>query len=1436
MPIEHIYPKAFYVDMMKKSTRYLTVLILFISICFCAHAGLKPVPGKKIGEKKSIKKAVPGHITAFKIPQQIAPEVIDETKHFIGIVVHAGTNVTALVPTITVNPSNSIVSPASGVPQDFTNAVGYTVDGITYYSVNVLQARTPPSICTGTQTTIIGDPPGAVPGTYGWEILGSPGNWTAATGANTNADYTTATLSSNPTTAKIYTFRRSITTAFGTTYDSYNDLTVNPSVPIANYAIIQPNPGSFCVSGNVGIINGNMPTGGNGSYTYQWQLSTDNGSSFNDIAGANAKFQSYVPPTLTATTIYRRIVTSGPCTPSVTSNNVTITILNPISNNTITSTGITDFCSSGNPTNIQGSTPGGGDGNPVYQWQSSTNNINFTDITGATAKDYDPPTLTVTTWYQRTVTSGSCVTPLKSNVIAIHVYPDINSNAITAPPITSFCVGGDPGTITGNIPSGGNGTLIYQWQSSTDNVHFTNIAIGGTGSTYNPPPISVTTYYQRTVTSGPCTVPNPGNIITLTVLPALANNTITAPPVNSFCVTGNPGTIQGNIPTGGNGTPVYTWESSTDGTNFNPIAGAIGQNYDPLPITITTYYRRGVTSGVCNTPLYSTPVKITVENALSNNIITPPSPANFCAGGTPGDIQGNPVAGGDGVNYNYQWQISTDGTNYSNLIDGIGQNYHPQPVTQTTWYQRTVTSGACTVPSISAPVKITITPPITSNIINQPPNAFYCVTSSPVTITGQPPTGGNGVYTYQWTSSTDNVTYNPINGAGATAAGYNVPALTTTTWFKRVVSSGACLGTSQSNPVVITVYQALGNNILTPPSVSSFCQSGNADPITGTPPTGGDGNYTYQWQQSPTNTAAAFTDISGETNAAYDPPNLTSTMFYRRVVMNGICTTPLISNIIEIHITPAITGNTIITPPFGYCVSVNPSPISGSPPQGGDGPGSYGYKWYNSTDNGVTWNLITGPHTNEIDYDPPTITVTTWYRRDVTSGTCVLQSQPGRIVVNQTPANVAVDPIAPICSGNNITLYVTSPDPALTYNWYGAADKSIFLTTATSYQTPVLTKTQTFYVEAANTGCSSPVLTNVTVNVIDPPAAPVLVTNPVTICQGSVAPLSVANPQASLIYKWYNTTDVDPVQTGPDFPTVPTDNSTTYYVQATNSTGCVSPRTSVTITTKPAPKVVRAQGTSVCPGETTTLTATTTDQNVTINWYAAATGGASLSPGPNFLTPAINAATTYYVDATDNVTNCPSPSRTAVTVDLLQQLATPVPTVQSVTTSTITFQWPAVPGAGEYEVSTDGGNVFTFPTGGVGGLTHEVSGLSVNESITIIVRAIGAPCQLSANSIAVTGTTIDPLADLIFVANAFTPNGDGKNDVVYVRNGNIKSLKFYVYDQWGEMLYTTVNQQNGWDGTYKGRAEPAGVYVYYLEAIMNDGKQVKKKGTVTLIR
>jgi len=88
----------------------------------------------------------------------------------------------------------------------------------------------------------------------------------------------------------------------------------------------------------------------------------------------------------------------------------------------------------------------------------------------------------------------------------------------------------------------------------------------------------------------------------------------------------------------------------------------------------------------------------------------------------------------------------------------------------------------------------------------------------------------------------------------------------------------------------------------------------------------------------------------------------------------------------------------------------------------------------------------------------------------------------------------------------------------------------------------------------------------------------------------------------------------------------------------------------------------------------------------------------------------------------------------------------------------------------------------------------------------------------------------------IFVPNAFSPNGDGENDELFVRGNNITDLKFSVFNRWGEKVFETTDQSRGWDGKYKGELANPAVFVYQLEVICGDGQEYFSKGNVTLIR
>lgn len=275
--------------------------------------------------------------------------------------------------------------------------------------------------------------------------------------AGTAATYTHATtLTTTPTW-----FRREVTsggcventTAVEITV--YADLTAG-TIGSAQTIIIGAIPSELTVAV--------APTGGTGSYTYQWESSSDNASWAN--ASGTSTNSSYSPGALSTDMWYRRVVTSGSCG-SETSAAIKITVAMSI-------------CSGSSPGVISNSTvaSGGPGGAPDYQWQSSTDGVSFSDIGGATSEDYTPGNLSQDTWFRRGVTIGGC-------------GPEY-TNALKA------AVGGDsPGNISSGLlvwlkADAGTGSIGTQWDDqSGNNLHYTTVtgptlSTGDSSSNFNP--------------------------------------------------------------------------------------------------------------------------------------------------------------------------------------------------------------------------------------------------------------------------------------------------------------------------------------------------------------------------------------------------------------------------------------------------------------------------------------------------------------------------------------------------------------------------------------------------------------------------------------------------------------------------------------------------------------------------------------------------------------------------------------------------------------------------------------------------------------------------------------------------------------------------------------------------------------------------------------
>lgn len=86
------------------------------------------------------------------------------------------------------------------------------------------------------------------------------------------------------------------------------------------------------------------------------------------------------------------------------------------------------------------------------------------------------------------------------------------------------------------------------------------------------------------------------------------------------------------------------------------------------------------------------------------------------------------------------------------------------------------------------------------------------------------------------------------------------------------------------------------------------------------------------------------------------------------------------------------------------------------------------------------------------------------------------------------------------------------------------------------------------------------------------------------------------------------------------------------------------------------------------------------------------------------------------------------------------------------------------------------------------------------------------------------------------VPSGFSPNSDNNNDFLYVYGGPYETLEFKVYNNWGEVIFTSNDASVGWDGTYKGVDQPVGVYVWTVKATTSDGVEHELSGDTSLIR
>ncbi|MGJ8594160.1 MAG: PKD-like domain-containing protein, partial [Aquaticitalea sp.] len=643
---------------------------------------------------------------------------------------HYADRTSANIPLTAQNNTNATVTTLLYVAPIFNNGFGTcTADAIaipiTIRPVPIADATIPNvTICSGTSGDI------AVTGNitdasmqFSW-VRNTPGGITG----------TTSGTSGNITPGGTYTINNPLTNTNSAPVNVTYTITPRSNgcngTPITIVVTVAPNVTPGAVANNQILCSGGDPaiftqsTAATGlNLTYQWQVSTVAATGpWTDISGATGTTYD-APGPLTQTTWYRRIAFStvnGVTCASAPSAVITVTI-NNIAPGSISRD--QTVCSPGDPAVINSDVAASGLGTRTYQWQLNTVGCGepdgaWTPISGATSASYNPPAgLLITTYYRRVATFSSGGCSVASNCVTVFV------NDVTAGTIgndQTIC-GNNPDAFTVITASTATGTLTYQWQSSTNNVTFTDIS-GATSATYDAPPgVTVTTYYRRitisTLNGVSCTALS--NIVTVTanvVTPGvIATN-------RTVCSGDDPAAFIITTPATGTGL-TYQWQSaSAPAGPYTDISGATSAIYDvPGGITVTTYYRRVVTGTGSGTGCSVISNFVTVfVNDISPSTIA--GDQTICSTDDPTAFIVSSSASGTGT-LSYQWQSSATSASgpWTNINLATGPTYDPPVLAQTTYYQVVVTSTlngvACT--DDSNVVTVTVSPylaPVASNL------------------------------------------------------------------------------------------------------------------------------------------------------------------------------------------------------------------------------------------------------------------------------------------------------------------------------------------------------------------------------------------------------------------------------------------------------------------------------------------------------------------------------------------------------------------------------------------------------------------------------------------------------------------------------------------------------------------------------------------------
>ena len=919
---------------------------------------------------------------------------------------------------------------------------------------------------------------------------------------------------------------------------------------------------TICYDETPKTLNAAAPTGGSGTFSYQWQVETNplagDPSPWTNIPGATDL--AYSPGPLTKTTAYHMVQTDTYCNPdqAVTTNDVTITVHNLLVAGTASASHT--ICYGETSPELSSTAPEGGSGSFTYQWQSSLNNSTFSNIEGATTLSYSPGVLTATTYYQVEQTDTYC-TPddvVTTNVVTITVHGLLVAGAATAD--QTICYNETPSPVSADAPTGGSGTFAYQWQIwNTGTTVWDNIT-GATALSYVIGPLTVTTTYRLEQTDTYCTPDDVvyTNEVTKTVHAELIAGTAAAS--QTICYGETAAQLSATVPSGGSGTFTYQWQlkNPTQGytqTEWIDISGATTLTYSPGAMTAPATYRLKQTDTYC-TPddeVFTNEVTITVYGQLVAGTAT--APQTICYGETPASLSSTAPGGGSGTIV-YQWQHFVS-SRWADLSGATTLNYAPGALTGSETYRLRQTDTYCNPDHIvyTNSVIITVHPILVAGTAGS--NQSICNGEAPETMNAIAPTGGSSSFSYQWQvqngSAWDDL-------SGATILDYSPGTLTSTKVYRVKQTDTYCHPADEvfTNEVTITVYDVLVAG--TAGSAQTICNGETPATLSAVAPTGGSGTFGYQWlikNYDQSNSPGLWHEIQGATNLTYSPGALTKSETYRLQQTDAYCNPDDVvwTNEVTITVYNVLAAGTAGSDQT-ICNGETPAPLLAIVPSGGSG--TFSYLW--QVKDGSSWVDLVGE--TSLGFAPGALTTSTTYRLQQTDTYCnpddlVWTNEVTITVYNALTAGTAGSNQS-ICNGETpAALSASVPgggSGTFSYQWQskdGSSWVDITGATTLTYAPGALTASATYRLQQTDTYCNPDdvVFTNeVNITVYSVLVAGTISPDHQTICYGETPTMTATAPttgSGTFSYQWQYY-GVGPASNGFDWHNIPGATSLTY--------------------------------------------------------------------------------------------------------------------------------------------------------------------------------------------------------------------------------------------------------------------------------------------------